>query len=48
MSETNTLVMTRTADTWPSHRSKAKKRHLTRKQTARAAQAERDKVRGNK
>ena len=48
MSETNTLAMTRTADTWPSHRAKAKKRHLQRKPIARAAQSERDRERGQR
>lgn len=48
MSETNTLAMTRRDDTWPSHRVKAKRRRLQRKTIARQAQAERDKVRGNK
>jgi hypothetical protein len=32
----------RNADTWPKHRAKAKRRHLARKDVARAAQEKRD------
>jgi hypothetical protein len=45
MAETNTLVDTRTADTWPKHRAKSRKRQATRTKIAREAQTRIDRVR---
>ncbi len=38
----------RTADSWPRHNKKAKKRHLQRKRVAREAQEKRDEAANRK
>ncbi|QGZ17148.1 hypothetical protein HYQ19_gp049 [Arthrobacter phage DrYang] len=46
--ETNVLVGTRDARTWPRHKTKAVARKAKRASIARAAQAKRDAIRGDR